>query len=432
MPTNPAHFIDVDQLMVGLYVHLDLGWMDHPFPLSNFKLKDAEQIAKIKKIGLKKLRYDPSRSDCEPQSLGAETTTAETTTDAGISASAAAIKPNTEAKSQRLKQLHQALDENEKKFIIASDLTWQATHNILRAPQTSIAQAAVIVDDLVETALMEGDVAIQALNGNRSSDLNYQHSLNVTVLALMLAKCVDMSAEDARLLGMAAIFHDIGKAEVSAKILLKKEALSKIEQSHFEQHCAAGARMAQQAGLSARIAKIILQHHEFNDGSGYPKNLQGEEIDPLARLIALVNTYDNLCNPPTIALAKTPYEALAYMFAHQRTNLDKPLLKCLIQTLGIYPAGSMVQLSTGAHAIVISGNPSKPLRPFVMLHDRLVNRQQPLIVDLREEPSINISICLRPQQIPREVLSYLNPRLKISYFLDAKLLNLPLDPSLDT
>jgi putative nucleotidyltransferase with HDIG domain len=317
------------------------------------------------------------------------------------------------------------MDENEKKFIIASDLARQATRNIQQSPQTSIAQASLIVDELVETALMEGDVAIHALNGNRSSDLNYQHSLNVTVLALMLAKSIEMSAEDARLLGMAAIFHDIGKAAVSDKILLKKDVLTKSEQSHFEQHCEAGARMAEQAGLSARIGKIILQHHEFSDGSGYPQKLQGEQTDPLARLLALVNTYDGLCNPHNIALARTPYEALAYMFANQRTKLDKPLLKCLIQALGIYPAGSVVQLSTGAHAIVVSSNPSKPLRPFVMLHDRLVKRQEPLIVDLRDEPSINISNCLRPNQLPAEVMHYLNPRQRISYFLDAKVLNLP-------
>ena len=66
MRTNAPNFIDVSQLRIGLYVHLDLGWMDHPFTLSNFKLNDEKQIDTIQKIGLKKLRYDPKRSDCEP------------------------------------------------------------------------------------------------------------------------------------------------------------------------------------------------------------------------------------------------------------------------------------------------------------------------------------------------------------------------------
>jgi putative nucleotidyltransferase with HDIG domain len=280
-----------------------------------------------------------------------------------------------------------------------------------------------MVNDMVDTALMEGDVAIHALNGNNSSDKNYQHSLNVTVLALMMAKSIEMSKEDVRLLGMAAIFHDIGKAEIAENILMKKDPLTKSEQLHYEQHSEIGARMAQEVGLPVRVGKIILQHHELADGSGYPNHLKAEQTDPLARLVALANGYDNLCNPNNLALAKTPYEALAHMYAHQRSKFDESLLKHLIKSLGIYPPGSIVQLSTGVHAIVISANPNKPLRPYVILHDPLADRQKPQILDLREEPNINISSCLRANQLPPEVLSYLNPRNKISYFIDTNLLN---------
>lgn len=415
-------FIDVDQLRVGLYVHLDLGWMDHPFTLSNFKITDNEQISKIKKTGLKKLRYDPSRSDCEPLPTPTiATAPAPLTTESNVTANAESNHetPVGASKATRLKQLYRTIDENEKKFIIASDVTRQLTRNILTSPKASIEQASLIVNDMVDTALTEGDIAIHALNGNRSSDANYQHTLNVTVLALIMAKSIEMTKEDARLLGMAALFHDIGKVEISDKILLKKDPLTSSEQSYYEQHTEIGARLAKEVGLPLRISNLILQHHEYADGTGYPKHLKADQTDPLARLIAIVNGYDNLCNPNNYALAKTPYEALAHMYAHQRSKLDESLLKRLIKSLGIYPPGSIVQLSTGVHAIVISVNPNKPLRPFVMLHDPLASRHEPIILDLREEPSINISICLRPSQLAPDVLNYLNPRKRISYFMDA-------------
>lgn len=425
MQSNQPHFIEVGQLQVGLYVHLDLGWMDHPFTLSNFKLKDEEQILKIKKIGLKKLRYDPKRSDCEPlpvtPATPASTTTAAVETDNSISAAAKDEAPVIPSTAERLVQLHRAIDENEKKFVIASDMTRQITHNILSDPETSIEQAALLVNDMVDTALMEGDVAIHALNGNNSSDQNYQHPLNVTVLALMMAKSIEMSKEDVRLLGMAALFHDIGKAEIADHILTKKEPLTKSEQAHYEQHSEIGARMAQEVGLPVRVGKIILQHHEHADGTGFPNRLNNEQTDPLARLVALANGYDNLCNPNSHALAKTPYEALAHMYAHQRTKFDESLLKHLIKSLGIYPPGSIVQLSTGVHAIVISANPHKPLRPYVMLHDPLADRKAPRILDLRQEQNINISACIRASQLPPDVRNYLNPRTKISYFIDTNL-----------
>ena len=437
MRTDHPNFIDVSQLRIGLYVHLDLGWMDHPFTLSNFKLNDEKQINIIQKIGLKKLRYDPKRSDCEPlpEPIPEATNLTETTKiEAKNTEAKNKVQPHTAnmpgendpeafSKNERLKQLHQAIDTCEKKFIESGDVARQATNNLLLSPKISIEQAANLVDDMVETALMETDVAMHALNGNRSSDAHFLHPMNVTVLSLMMAKSIEMSKEDARLLGMAAIFHDIGKSEISGKVLLKKEPLTKQEQSHYEQHSEIGARMAKEVGLPARVGKIILQHHVHADGSGYPKRFKPEQSDPLAKIIALVNWYDNLCNPNNFATAKTPYEALAHMYATQRAKFDDALLKHFIKSLGIYPPGSVVQLSTGVYAIVISVNPNKPLRPYVMLHDPLANRNTPKILDLREEPSISISSCLRANQLPEDALAYLNPRKRISYFLDTDLTN---------
>lgn len=422
MHNTPHNFIDVSQLKVGLYVHLDLGWMDHPFTLSNFKLKDEDQIAIIKKTGIKKLRYDPLRSDCTPLPITPKTTPlAVATSSDGAPNQTDHIVDAAKVKNARLKELHHHINECEKKFINTSSTVKLVTRSILTDPSTSIEQATLVVSEMVDTALMEGDIAVHALNGNRSSDAHYLHPLNVTVLALIMAKSIEMSKEDARLLGMAAIFHDIGKAEISDKVLLKKEPLTKSEQAHYEQHSEIGARIAQEVGLPVRIAKVILQHHELADGSGYPKHLRGEQTDQLSKIIALVNAYDNLCNPANIALAKTPYEALAHMYATQRAKYDESLIKRLIKSLGIYPPGSIVQLSTGSYATVISVNPNKPLRPFVMLHDPLTSRNEPQIMDLREEPSININACLRPSQLPADVVEYLNPRKRISYFMEADL-----------
>jgi putative nucleotidyltransferase with HDIG domain len=429
MHTNEANYIDINQLQVGIYVHLDLGWMDHPFTLSNFKVKDEEQIHKIKSIGLKKLRYDPKRSDCKPLPINIAESKNTVAKDEVL---AEQIAPATieeekpiklDPKVERLSMLQNLIEENEKKFVVASDITKHVTTNLLQNPKECIQQTTQLVNDMVDTALMEGDVAIHALNGNASTDKNYQQALNVTVLSLMMAKSIEMSKEDLRLLGIAAMFHDIGKTEIATSILNKKEPLTRPEQAHFEMHSEIGARIAQEVGLPSRVAKVILQHHEHADGSGYPDRLKADEIDPLARLVALANCYDDLCNPLDVKQSKTPYEALAFMYAHQRSKYDETLLKHLIKELGIYPPGSIVLLSTGVHGIIISSNPSKPLRPYVMVHDPLVNRQNPRIIDLRDEPKINILSCLRVNQLPPEVAHYLNPRTKISYFIEVNTLN---------
>lgn len=426
-----SHFIHVDQLRTGIFVHLDLGWMDHPFTTSNFKIKSEEQIAKIKQIGLKKLRYDPNRSDCEPlptidstASTQVLEVSAPATEEVNAIATEEATDPATEEQKLRLNrliQLHKTLDESEKRFLNAGNVARQSIKNIVSDPKPSIEHAQQLVNELVDSALGESEVAILAVNGVRSNDNNYVHSLNVTVLSLMMARSLDISEADARLLGMAALFHDIGKIEISDKILLKKEPLTKSEQAHYELHSEIGARIAKQSGMPERIASIILQHHECADGTGYPKQLRAKQTDPLARLLELINSYDNLCNPTNVLVAKTPYETLAHMFAHQKSKHDEVLLKHLIKSLGIYPPGSIVQLSNGLYGVVVAVNPARPLRPVVMMHDTQAEKNPPPIINLQDDPNLSISICLRPNQLPEDALQYLNPRKRISYFMDTNL-----------
>jgi len=411
MPSSQHHFIDILQIRIGLYIHLDLGWMDHPFTFSNFKIKDAEQIAKIRETGLKKLRYDPKRSDCEPLPAGSSTELL-----------ALPVKSDIErAKQKRLRELHLAIDESEKKFLQTTQTVRQALRNFEDKPELSIQNAQELVNDLAHTVITEPDIAIHAVNGSRSADENYLHQVNVTMLSIMLCKSLSMIEADVKAIGLAAIFHDIGKAKISDAILLKEIPLSEEELAEMRKHCEYGRQMAKESGLSERISKVILQHHEYTDGSGYPQQLKGSDIDPLARLIAIVSGYDNLCNPHYGGQALTPYEALSHMFSHQRSRYDEWILKHFIKALGVYPPGSVVQLSNGAHAIVISVNPNKPLKPFVMVHDPHKEREAPLVIDLREESTLRINLCLWPHQLPPESLIYLNPRQRVSYFVDKDL-----------
>ena len=421
MQVNHPFLINAEQLQVGLYIHLDVGWMDHPFASSNFKITNPVQIDKIKQAGFKKLRYDPKRSDCEPLhavNINDESTEEEDTPTAVDKTDVATSKILV---SQRLAQLHHAIDEAELKFINAGNVIRESTKNILVNPKNCIEETVKLVNNIIETSLTEGDMAIHALNGNRSSDDHFLHPLNVTILSLMLAKAMGISEDETRLLGLAAVFHDIGKIEISSKVLLKKEPLTKQEQSHFEQHSEIGARMAKEVGLPARIGKIILQHHVYEDETGYPQHVNPQKVDPLSKIIALVNWYDNLCNPNNINEAKTPYEALAQMFAKQRSKFDDLLIKRLIKSLGIYPPGSIIQLTTGVFGVVISVNPNHPMRPYVMLHNPLLHRDKPHIVDLSKESNLSISACVRPNQLPKDAYEYLNPRKRISYFADSEL-----------
>lgn len=423
---NTNHYIAIDQLRVGLYIHLDLSWMNHPFTMSNFKIHDEEQIEKIKQIGLKKLRYDPRRSECEPLSPVPESLVLKSIAPAlETDKEAPVVDSNIQQKKElsvekirreRLKQLSHTIDESEKRFVAVSDVVKNVTENILTAPKASVDQATAVVDEIVTMTLTEGDIVIHALNGNRSSDSHYQHPLNVTVLALMLAKSLSISKEEMQLLGVSAMLHDIGKTEINTSIL-KKTKLTKSELAEHQLHSAYGAQLIHKLGLPSRIGRVLLQHHECWDGSGYPNHLKGEQIDPLATIIFVANTYDNLCNPLQYTEAKSPFEALRMMFTHLRTQCNDDLLKRFIKSLGVYPPGSIVKLSDSNYATVISVNPEQPLRPYVQLQDDGVSTF-PQILNLQEESNLSITSCLNTSQLSPTLLQTLNPRKRINYFID--------------
>lgn len=417
MPAG-SDYITPEQLCVGLYIHLDLGWMDHPFVFSSFKIKNQEQIDTIRKLRLAQIRYEQPKSDSEPLPVVANPVAVVETPSAAAAADIELMAAK-KARIDQLKHIRNEISRVEHEFMRAAEAVRNITRNIHARPQEAFAATDALVNKMVKSILDEGDVLIHAMSDKLGDDV-YFHSLNVTVLSLMLAQALGLSGEQMHELGMGAMLHDIGKSEIPHKILAKIEPLTRPEQAIVEQHCDVGAAFAKKVGLSNAALAIILQHHEYVDGSGYPRRLVGDKISPLARLLAIVNTYDNLCNPTNAANALTPSEALSRMFAHRRAQFDDVMLKAFIHCLGVYPPGSIVQLSNDMLGLVLSVNPGNPLRPDVLIYDADIPKDEAIVVSLATEADLKINKSLRPSELPREVHQYLNPRARVTYYCDSQ------------
>ena len=172
-------------------------------------------------------------------------------------------------------------------------------------------------------------------------------------------------------------------------------------------------------GLGDQALMVLAQHHEHADGSGFPLKLGAERMTAAARIVALVNRYDNLCNPQVQARGMTPHEALALLFAQQRARFDAPVLNTFIRMMGVYPAGSVVQLTDDRFAMVISVNSSRPLKPRVLVHDPKVPRDEALFLDLETVPHLGIRRSLSADKLPTVARDYLAPRPRVNYFFEA-------------
>jgi putative nucleotidyltransferase with HDIG domain len=266
---------------------------------------------------------------------------------------------------------------------------------------------------------MDVDIAINLMKDKLGAEETYHHALNVAVMSMMLAKELKAPPEAMRLLGVAAIFHDAGKMDLPERVTRRTDPLTKAEAALLQQHVPYGIEIARKLGLPGEALNVIAQHHEHVDGSGYPKGLKGNEISMLARIVAVANEFDNLCNPVNAARALTPHEALSLLYGQQRGQFEPMVLNTFIRCMGIYPPGTVVMLSNDTLALVTSVNSTKPLKPTVLIYDPAVPRDEAILVDLEEEPDVSIVRTLKPQQLSDEVFDYLSPRRRMAYYFDS-------------
>jgi putative nucleotidyltransferase with HDIG domain len=422
---SEARFIDVADLHIGLYVYLDLGWMQHPFALNNFKITAQDQIDTILKLGINRIRWSPEKSDPDPAAVPAISPPEEREkVDAGRTAARPVPARETardaaqrEQRRSLLSSQRENLEVCERHFASASRAYRQAVEAVRVQPAIARAQAEQAVGDMVDKLLEQEESAIRLLSESAGEKASL-HAINVTTISLLLGKAMGYSAILLNELGLGALLHDIGKIALPERLRWKNESFTPAEQQLHAEHVERGSEFARAMHLSAPALEVIEQHHELADGSGYPRKLAGEAIAPLARIVVLVNHYDNLCNPANPAQAITPHEALALIFAQMRKQFDTPLLMTFIRMMGVYPPGSVVELSDGRFALVVSVNSARPLKPHIIIHATDIPRDEALVVDLESMPNLGIRRSLKPLQLPKAAFDYLSPRSRICYFFE--------------
>ncbi len=423
-----SQLIAVDQLQVGQYVNLDLKWFEHPFAFSHFKIKSAAQIRELQQLGLKTVRINRELSDVA--SLAKVGPTAATIATPSIQTG---VKPPSDhqppapspillAKRAMMEQMRLRREDVARvESVFANTVTVirDIEKNLYSKPQETVQRATQLISQISESILCAPELAIQVMGDQTGGDELYFHSLNVAMLSIMMARDLKIPVEVANVLGVGALLHDIGHKEVPEKILRKTEILTQAERNFYEMHCQFGVEIGQRMHLAPAVIAIIRDHHELFDGSGYPGGLKGEAINALARIVAIANFYDELCNPSVLARAMTPHEALALMFAKLRTKFDAKFLQVFIRCLGVYPPGTIVQLSNGAIGIVATVNTARPMKPTVMVYDIEVPKDEAILLDMESQTEINIAKAIRPSQVSRDVYNYLSPRKRVSYYFDA-------------
>ena len=404
--------IAVEELRVGMFIHLDGGWLSHPFPLSSFRIASSEQIQTLRGLGLAQVRWSPEKSELPPSPEEIAAAQA-----AALQASSSQAEER--AEQQRREQLaaqREATQRCERQHAEAARAWRDATDAVGAQPREAGRTTEALTRAMLSKMLVNQDIGIRLIAGG--GDRAAAHALNTSIVAMLIGRSMGLAEQELVDLGSGALMHDVGKLDVPDRFRHQEEGFSSNELSAYRDHVAKGVTLGQRMGLAAGSLMVLAQHHEQADGSGFPLRLAGERISMAARIVAIVNRYDNLCNPQSRVIPLTPHEAVSVLFAQGRNRFDAAVLNAFIRMMGVYPAGSLVQLTDDRFAMVVGVNANRPLKPRVLVHDPHLPRSEALMLDLEQQPDLGIRRSLVAAKLPSPVLDYLDPRPRVSYYFE--------------
>jgi len=258
--------------------------------------------------------------------------------------------------------------------------------DVRRGTNIDCRAAEPLVENFIESVFRNETAAVTLFKLHGFDEYTYTHSINVSLLAVILGKHLELDKGTLLQLGLAGMYHDVGKARIPEKILNKPGKLSPSEFQIMKSHTLEGYKiMAPQPDLDPEILRAVVEHHERHDGSGYPRGLTGEQVGRFSRIISVVDVYDALTSRRVYKSAIPPAKALSMMYQWREKDFPHQAIENFIRCIGVFPVGSFVQLSGGEYGIVASVNPLKPTKPEVkVIMDAKMRPQIPHSLDLFE------------------------------------------------
>ncbi len=439
----------IEDLRPGHFIELEGGWFAHNFIRSKFLIDSPRVIDELRAADIRTVLVVPEKSSipfpappdvapkpsaprpeapspaapaapatagAAPAATPAGETPPQAKADAENEAAIAAAPTTLREAVRRGGEMRRRQEAAEQAHAQALQETQFVMKNLL-APGAGVAERTrAFVDNAVAT-VMSDDATLHLLSSRQGEMSQRFHALQVMTLGLLIGRRLELSQEELDDLATAALFHDVGISRLQDSVRMAAGGGTRIEQDAYQAHVLYSVEMVKgNSAVSKAALAAILTHHEAFNGSGYPKKLAGEDIPMLGRILAVADRYDYLINPAASPLGMTPAEALSRLFQAEGPRFDKRVLHAFAKSVGIYPPGSIVQLSDDRYGIVIGVNTDMLMCPAVLVYEPEVPKSQAPVVDLLETADLNIKKCVAAALVPKDVLDYLNPRGRVAYF----------------
>lgn len=281
--------------------------------------------------------------------------------------------------------------------------------NIFERVRSNTAVQAVEVDEVVDRLLKllelrKNEVIQLILYGLQGESGFIENAMNCAVLATLVGQNLNMTQHRLIQLATGALLHDVGMLRIPASVRNKRGELTPDEVKAIQMHPVYSYRIiTREMKFAEEIGIAALQHQERWDGNGYPRQISGGNITPMARIVAVVDAFEAMVSKRPYRNSMIGYEAMRAILSDNGRRFDPDILKVFIKTMGLYPIGSVVLLKDGRIGRVVEVNSAAPLRPGVKImidaNGREFQRDEGEVVNLAQEKDLFIARAVDPRKL---------------------------------
>lgn len=353
-----------EDLRVGMYVSsLDRPWLETPFILQGFLLETEADVEEVRKychfvyvdvaqsINLEGLSHQTIKPRPRPADITKH------------------LFPN------RTKQPYQDSSSLDNELPRAKTVVKELSQtvaglmdDITRSGRIDMKIVKESVEPMIDSMMRNPDACVWLARMKSKDSYSYQHAVSCSIWAVALGRQLGLPKPDLRILAQGGLLFDIGKVQLPNELLQKNGRLTPDEFELAKSHVLRGLELLRNTpDITKPVLQMAEHHHERHDGSGYPAGLKGDDIPVFARIIAIIDCYDAITSERPYAEAQSPSDAVRHLYEWRDMAFQAEIVEEFIQAIGIYPAGSLVELSTGEVGVVVSEYRNRRLRPRLLL-----------------------------------------------------------------
>jgi HD-GYP domain-containing protein (c-di-GMP phosphodiesterase class II) len=372
----------IQDLKPGMFVYeLDRPWLDTPYLFQGFPILDQEDIDQLAQY-CQYVFVDELRDHSQfrpPQRPGASSLEAASASTAKRSAFHGTTNyPDVRPAGMEMPAARQAQET-------ATQILFSVRAAMEQGLKLDVELVKRAVDGLRDSIIRNPDALLFLAQLRNTKTAEYDRAINVAVYLLAFGRHLGLSRQELSELGLGGLLLDIGKLQLPPELLDKTSMYTATEHSLFKRHVSFGESMLKSAtGISDKVIDMLAQHHEREDGSGYPRGLPAKQLGTFGRMAAIVDCFEELVIERSYARPLPPHEALQLIQSWGGRFFQRALVEHFIQCTGVYPVGSLVEMRSGEIGIVVSQNRNNWLQPKVLLvlNHKKVRFESPTLIDL--------------------------------------------------